>query len=76
MNDNDKKINKAAIIAAAVFGGAMLAVIAMQITPRPEVPATASYGEARTPAGSNNTPDVKDARRPLQESGQPAEAGH
>ena len=73
MNDNDKKINKAAIIAAAIFGAATLAVIAMQITPRPEVPAAANYGEARTPAGPINTPDVKDARRPVQESGQPAD---
>jgi hypothetical protein len=69
---DDKKIERAAIIAAAVFGAATLAVLVMQITPRTGVLPAAGYGEGRTPAGPNTTPDVKDARRPVQESGQPA----
>jgi len=67
---DDKKIERAAIIAAAVFGAATLAVLVMQITPRTEAPPAASYGKAQTAAGPNTTPDVKDARGPVQESGQ------
>ena len=75
MTDDRKKISRAALIAAAVFAVATLAVLVMQTTPKPDIPPAASYGEARTPSGPNNTPDVKDARRSVRESGQPANTG-
>jgi hypothetical protein len=53
---DDKKIERAAIIAAAVFGAATLAVLVMQITPRTGVLPAAGYGEGGPQPGPTPRP--------------------